>query len=94
MGREERDFYHESMQDGDSIAAYLRALTQGVAQGRIQLTDGGGQIVLRPSGLVRFQVEATKKRNRVKMTLRLEWSEEPPPPAVADPLTISTPTDE
>ncbi|MCA9727780.1 MAG: amphi-Trp domain-containing protein [Candidatus Eisenbacteria bacterium] len=90
MAKDEREFFHESLQDSQSIADYLKALTDGFAQGTFNVTDKRGEIVLRPGGLVRFQIEASRKRDRVKMTIRLDWSEEQPATLDGDRLSITT----
>lgn len=75
MAKSERDFQHESLQDNRTIVAYLRALQEGFEKGTLTLGDQDGEIVLSPDGLVRFELEANRKRNRVRMTMKFEWKE-------------------
>lgn len=77
MGKEtEREFLHESLQDVRSIVAYLDAVRDGFANGSLSLRDEAGDISLYPSGLVRLQIDASRKRDRVKLAIRLSWKEE------------------
>lgn len=70
----EREFEHESLQDRESILAYLKALTEGFESGVLTLTDSAGEISLEPRGLVNFAVRAHKKRNRVNLNLTISWN--------------------
>jgi amphi-Trp domain-containing protein len=70
----ERIFEHESLQDRESILAYLRALTEGFENGVLTLSDNTGEIILEPNGLVNFLVKASKKRSRVNLNLKISWN--------------------
>ena len=72
----EREFEHESLQDRESILAYLKALTEGFESGVLTFSDGTGEISLEPHGLVNFTVKAQKKRNRVNLNLKISWNGE------------------
>jgi amphi-Trp domain-containing protein len=72
------EFKHESLQDLKSIGQYLRALTEGVEAGRIELADEDGQLVLHPSGLLNLELRASRRGNRAKLQLKLTWTEEKP----------------
>ena len=84
-----RHFRHESYEDAESIAAYLDALKDAFAAGTLRLSqDEDGQVVLEPSGLIRFEVEASPRRERSRLVLRFEWSNRAAPEG-DDPLIIS-----
>ena len=70
----EREFEHESLQDRESILAYLKALTDGFENGVLTFSDDAGEISLEPRGLVNFTVRAQKKRNRVNLNLKISWN--------------------
>ena len=70
----EREFEHESLQDRESILAYLKALTEGFESGVLTFSDRNGEISLEPRGLVNFTVRANKKRNRVNLNLKISWN--------------------
>lgn len=70
------EFRHESLQDNRTILTYLKAIEEGFASGRLTLSDEDEEIVLRPEGLVRFEIGATRKRGRIRMTVRFDWKEE------------------
>ncbi len=81
-------FKHESLQDLDSIIAYLEAVRDGFVQRRLTLTDQDKQIVLEPMGLVRFNLEAKCKGQGCKLTLKFAWKDHPAEQDSGD-LTIS-----
>ena len=70
----EREFEHESLQDRESILAYLKALTEGFESGVLTFSDSTGEISLEPHGLVNFAVKAHKKHNRVNLNLKISWN--------------------
>jgi amphi-Trp domain-containing protein len=73
--REEREFQHESLQDRESILAYLKALAEGFSTGTITFTDKDGEISLSPAGLVTLHVKANRKRGRVQLSFKLSWQD-------------------
>lgn len=70
-------FKHESLQDLDSVIAYLEAVRDGFTRRRLTLTDQEREIVLEPKGLVRFDLEAKCKGQGCKLTLKLAWKDRP-----------------
>lgn len=75
MSRKERDFRHQSLQDPHSLVDYLTALSEGFTKGSLQFRDDGGEITLEPSGLIRFEVSATKKSGQHALTLKFGWKQ-------------------
>ena len=69
-------FKHESLQDCESIVSYLDALKEGFQSGALLFSMNGSELVLRPEGLINLNLEAKKKGEEVKLTIRLRWSEE------------------
>jgi amphi-Trp domain-containing protein len=70
------EFKHESLQDLKSIGQYLKALTEGIESGRVELADDNGQLVLHPFGLLNLELRAKRRGNRAKLQLKLTWTEE------------------
>lgn len=70
-------FKHESLQDLDTIIAYLEAVRDGFARRRLILTDQDKELVLVPKGLVRFDLEAKCKGQSCKLTLKFAWKDQP-----------------
>jgi amphi-Trp domain-containing protein len=70
------EFKHESLQDLKSIGQYLKALTEALEAGRVDLADENGQLVLHPFGLLNLELSARRRGNRAKLQLRLSWTEE------------------
>jgi amphi-Trp domain-containing protein len=71
-------FKHESLQDLRSIGQYLRAITEGLEAGRVDLSDDSGQLTLFPSGLLTLELRAKRRGNRAKLRIELLWTEEKP----------------
>ncbi|MCE5299406.1 MAG: amphi-Trp domain-containing protein [Spirochaetia bacterium] len=78
MKQHNEEFEFESLQDTKSIARYLVALKDGFMDGRIVLGSPEKQIVFAPSGLLKLEVKAKKKHDRVKISLKCSWKEENP----------------
>ena len=70
------EFKHESLQDLRSIGQYLKALTEGIESGRVELADDNGQLMLHPFGLLNLELRAKRRGNRAKLQLKLTWTEE------------------
>ncbi len=69
------DFRHESLQDRISIEQYLEALNRGFSSGQLKFTNEDGEIELNPRGLVNFEVRASKKQDRARLTLKFSWKD-------------------
>jgi len=70
------EFKHESLQDLRSIGQYLKALTEGIESGRVELADDNGQLMLHPFGLLNLELRAKRRGNRAKLQLKLTWTED------------------
>ncbi|MCB2225037.1 MAG: amphi-Trp domain-containing protein [Desulfarculaceae bacterium] len=87
MGR----FKHQSMQDPQSIVRYLAALKDGFQSGALVFSTNGKRLVLKPQGLVNLEVEAKRKGEGIKLTLKFRWNEEEPATEEGgQPLLIET----
>jgi amphi-Trp domain-containing protein len=76
MRQGKKNFRHESLQDRDSIQAILKAITQGVAKGRLTLSDEEGEMALNPDGLLQLKVTATQDTDRHRLNVRITWQAE------------------
>jgi amphi-Trp domain-containing protein len=70
------EFKHESLQDLRSIGQYLKAITEGLESGRVELSDDNGQLALFPAGLLNLELSAKRRGNRAKLQFKLTWTEE------------------
>jgi len=73
--KDEREFQHESLQDSQAIASYLEALRDGFASGRLTFSDKNGEHTLEPHGLIGFELRVSRKRDRVRLTVRFNWQD-------------------
>jgi amphi-Trp domain-containing protein len=73
MSRGKREFAYESLQDRSSIVKYLRALADGFERGELSFSDKSGEVTLEPKGLIGFEVRASKKSDRTRLTVNFRW---------------------
>ncbi len=73
MKQDAKNFRHESLQDQKSIKEILTALTNGVAKGKVTLSDDRGEVVLQPEGLLHLKITAGQDEDANSLTLRLRW---------------------
>ncbi|MBN1233140.1 MAG: amphi-Trp domain-containing protein [Candidatus Coatesbacteria bacterium] len=75
MPNENTDFVFESLQDLKSIVKYLNAISDGFSKGKIILGSKDKKIVLEPAELLKLEVKAKKKDNKVKISVKCSWKE-------------------
>ena len=68
-------FRHESLQDCQSIINYLTALKEGFDSGALLFSTDGRNLVLKPEGLINLNVEAKRKGEEIKLSLKMRWNE-------------------
>ena len=69
-------FRHESLQSRDSIENLLKALTKGLADGKVVLEDEDDTMVMEPNGLLRLKISASQDEDRSRIDVRITWREE------------------
>lgn len=69
-------FRHESLQSTESIKTLLKALTNGLAKGKIVFEDGDQAITLEPEGLLHFKLSANQEDDRNNINLKISWQGE------------------
>ncbi len=72
MGYDQK-FVFESMQDAESIRAYLEAVMDGLRKGRLLVSAGQEEFVLQPSELLTFAVKARKRGGSGRLSLTISW---------------------
>lgn len=68
-------FVFDSLQDSETIKAFLASLTDGFEKGTITLSTNGDAIELKPDGLLNFVVKARKKGAENKLSIKVEWKD-------------------
>jgi amphi-Trp domain-containing protein len=68
-------FHHSSLQDADSVVELLQALTKGLSDGKLQLSDEDAAVVLRPRGLLEVVVDAEDDAGINTLNLRIRWND-------------------
>jgi len=73
MRKGKRSFRHQSLQDVKSVQGVLKAITSGIARGKITFSDEEDKIVMRPEGLLDIKVTALQEDNRNRFNIRISW---------------------
>ena len=76
MRNGKRSFRHRSLQDEKSIQDILKAISSGIAKGKITFSDEDEKIVMRPEGLLELKVTAAQEDNRNRFNIRVSWQVE------------------
>ncbi len=76
MKQGKKSFRHESLQDAKSIQAILKAISQGLGKGKLNLSDEDEEMVLEPEGLLHLKLTANQEENRHRINLRVTWHTE------------------
>ena len=76
MRNGKRSFRHQSLQDEKSIQDILKAISSGIARGKIIFSDEDEKIVMRPEGLLELKVTALQEENHNRFNIRISWQTE------------------
>ena len=79
---------HDSLQDKDSIRAYLEQVIQGLENGRIRFSNGDDVFELEPEALIHLQLNATRSKDQQQLNIKLSWDRNPKKDNKAEKLTI------
>lgn len=77
--RRKESFKHESLHDAKSIQDVLKAVTKGVAKGKLTFSDEDGEILMEPEGLLNLKVTATQDETQNRVNIRITWQSEEKP---------------
>jgi amphi-Trp domain-containing protein len=69
-------FRHESLQDAKTIKGVLKALTDGLAKGKLCFSDADDSIELEPTGLINLKITASKEEGLNRVNIRVTWQSE------------------
>ncbi len=73
MTRKTQLFEHESLQDADNLAAFLKAIAKGIKKGELTFTDDDDTLVIHPGELARFRVKVEKRPGSQTLRLKIVW---------------------
>jgi amphi-Trp domain-containing protein len=73
MARRKKRFHYQSLQDSKSIQAVLKAITTGIAKGKVTFSDEDEKIVMKPEGMLDLKVTATQEDDRNRFNIRVSW---------------------
>ena len=88
MRKSKDSFRHESLQDGQTIQGILQALSEGLAAGKIELSDEEDQMVLKPEGLLHLKLTASQEDNQNRINLRVTWQSRDKKPKKKSALAV------
>ena len=78
--QEKSSFRHESLQDAESIQELLKAVSKGIAKGKVVFSDEEGEIRMEPEGLLNLKLTASREEGRQRINLRITWQVDEKPP--------------
>ena len=73
MAKRKQRFHYQSLQDSRSIQAILKAVTAGIAKGKLTFSDEDEKIVMRPEGMLELKISATQEGDRNRFNIRVSW---------------------
>ena len=76
MRDRKKSFRHHSLQDEKSLQDILKAVSSGIARGKITFSDEDEKIVMRSEGLLELKVTALQEDNRNRFNIRISWQTE------------------
>lgn len=74
MAKKTKEFEHESLQDKEAIASYLKAIMQGVKKGEIKFSDEDEDLTLKPEALAKLKIRARQTKKSQSLTVKISWS--------------------
>ncbi len=69
-------FRHESLQDTKTIKGVLKAVTDGLASGKLSFSDADDSIELKPEGLMKLKITAVQEDSMNRVNIRITWQSE------------------
>jgi len=81
-------FRYDTLQDRETVVAYLENLTEGFRQGCMAISHKGEELLLEPQGLVGFVLEARASDDERRLTIKLRWKERAQGEAEDEPLML------
>ena len=88
MKQQKNSFRHESLQNRKSVQAILKALTDGIAKGKVVFSDEDDSIKMKPDGLLTLKLRASQEGSRNRISLRISWDEPERQPPKKGTLTV------
>lgn len=76
MRDNKKRFKHESLQDTETIRELLKAITKGIAKGKISFSDEDDEMIMEPQGLLNLKLSASQEENRNRLAIRISWQTE------------------
>jgi amphi-Trp domain-containing protein len=76
MKQHKKNFRHDSLQDRQSILNILHAVTEGLEQGNLILSDDDDEIALTLAGLMQLKLTASQEDNKYTLALKVSWQTE------------------
>jgi len=73
MKQKNTQFRHQSLQDADSVQRILNAIADGLAKGKLRISDDDGELLLHPKGLLDVRLSAEQDEGRQRINLRVSW---------------------
>jgi len=78
MRQNKKTFSHLSLQDAKSIQPILKSIMKGLSSGEMTFSDEEDEIKLKPEGLLRFKVSASKAETKHQLSIKISWNIDDP----------------
>ncbi len=88
MKPHKKSFRHDSLQDQQSILKILHAITAGLEQGNLILSDSHDEIALTLAGLMQLKLTASAENTNYTLALKISWQTETEKPLLKNTLQI------
>jgi len=74
MRQNKKTFSHLSLQDAESIQPILKAIEKGLFKREMTFSDEDDEITLKPEGLLRFKLSASKSDTKHQLAIKISWN--------------------
>jgi amphi-Trp domain-containing protein len=76
MRHSKKSFRYESLQDAQAIQDMLKAISKGLAKGKLAFSDEDDEILMEPEGLLNLKLTASQDETRQRVDIRITWQTE------------------
>lgn len=73
MKQNKQNFQHESLQDAKNIEKMLKAMSEGIAKGKLKFSDEEDEILFQPEGLMKLKVSAAQDGQQQRFNIKVSW---------------------
>lgn len=68
-------FNHESLQDSESLAKYMKAFAEALEKGEVVFGNSDQKLVFTLDGMIRMDVKAQKRNGKNSINFKFSWQD-------------------